>query len=83
MSELMIEVHAYALSCGAASRFALCVRFISCNQLTRRMADHYDVIIIGTGAGGGTLLNKLAPSRGCVTVQAADPRHPARGGGDQ
>jgi choline dehydrogenase-like flavoprotein len=26
------------------------------------MSDHYDVIIIGTGAGGGTLLNKLAPS---------------------
>jgi choline dehydrogenase-like flavoprotein len=26
------------------------------------MADHYDVIIIGTGAGGGTLVNKLAPS---------------------
>ena len=26
------------------------------------MSDHYDVIIIGTGAGGGTLLHKLAPS---------------------
>jgi choline dehydrogenase-like flavoprotein len=26
------------------------------------MADHYDVIIIGTGAGGGTLAHKLAPS---------------------
>ena len=24
--------------------------------------DHYDVIIIGTGAGGGTLAPKLAPS---------------------
>ena len=24
--------------------------------------NHYDVIIIGTGAGGGTLLHKLAPS---------------------
>src|SRR5262249_49699470 len=24
--------------------------------------NHYDVIIIGTGAGGGTLLSKLAPS---------------------
>ncbi len=23
---------------------------------------HYDVIIIGTGAGGGTLANRLAPS---------------------
>ena len=26
------------------------------------MADHYDVIIAGTGAGGGTLANVLAPS---------------------
>lgn len=26
------------------------------------MADHYDVIIIGTGAGGGTLAHQLAPS---------------------
>ena len=27
-----------------------------------RMPEHYDVIIIGTGAGGGTLAHKLAPS---------------------
>src|SRR5262245_17246265 len=26
------------------------------------MAQHYDVIIIGTGAGGGTLAHRLAPS---------------------
>jgi choline dehydrogenase-like flavoprotein len=26
------------------------------------MAEHYDVIIIGTGAGGGTLAYRLAPS---------------------
>ncbi|MBM6595164.1 GMC oxidoreductase [Microvirga pudoricolor] len=26
------------------------------------MSDHYDVIIIGSGAGGGTLARKLAPS---------------------
>jgi choline dehydrogenase-like flavoprotein len=26
------------------------------------MSEHYDVIIIGTGAGGGTLARKLAPS---------------------
>ena len=25
-------------------------------------SNHYDVIIAGTGAGGGTLLHKLAPS---------------------
>ena len=24
--------------------------------------EHYDVIIIGTGAGGGTLAHRLAPS---------------------
>ena len=24
--------------------------------------DHYDLIIIGTGAGGGTLAHRLAPS---------------------
>jgi choline dehydrogenase-like flavoprotein len=26
------------------------------------MSDHYDVIVIGSGAGGGTLVHKLAPS---------------------
>jgi choline dehydrogenase-like flavoprotein len=26
------------------------------------MPEHYDVIIIGTGAGGGTLAHTLAPS---------------------
>ncbi|HKP63793.1 MAG TPA: GMC family oxidoreductase [Polyangiales bacterium] len=26
------------------------------------MSEHYDVIIIGTGAGGGTLLSRLAPT---------------------
>jgi choline dehydrogenase-like flavoprotein len=26
------------------------------------MSEHYDIIIIGTGAGGGTLLHRLAPS---------------------
>jgi len=26
------------------------------------MGDHYDVIIIGSGAGGGTLAHRLAPS---------------------
>ncbi|HTY73608.1 MAG TPA: GMC family oxidoreductase [Actinomycetes bacterium] len=26
------------------------------------MADHYDVIVIGSGAGGGTLVHRLAPS---------------------
>ena len=26
------------------------------------MTEHFDIIIIGTGAGGGTLLRRLAPS---------------------
>ena len=26
------------------------------------MSDHYDVIVIGSGAGGGTLVHHLAPS---------------------
>jgi choline dehydrogenase-like flavoprotein len=26
------------------------------------VAEHYDVIIVGTGAGGGTLAHTLAPS---------------------
>ncbi len=26
------------------------------------MSDHYDVVIIGSGAGGGTLAHRLAPS---------------------
>ena len=26
------------------------------------MSDHYDVIIIGSGAGGGTLAYRLAPT---------------------
>ena len=28
----------------------------------QRLTDHYDVIIIGSGAGGGTLAHRLAPS---------------------
>ena len=26
------------------------------------MAEHFDVIVVGTGAGGGTLAHTLAPS---------------------
>ena len=26
------------------------------------MADSYDVIVIGSGAGGGTLVHRLAPT---------------------
>jgi choline dehydrogenase-like flavoprotein len=37
------------------------------------MSDHYDVIIIGTGAGGGTLLNKLASSGKRILVLERGP----------
>ena len=37
------------------------------------MNDHYDAIIIGTGAGGGTLLNKLAPSGNRILVLERGP----------
>ena len=32
------------------------------NSSTPSENEHYDVIIIGTGAGGGTLAHRLAPS---------------------
>jgi choline dehydrogenase-like flavoprotein len=32
------------------------------------MKNHYDIIIIGTGAGGGTLAYKLAPSRKNILI---------------
>src|SRR3954447_1222205 len=32
------------------------------------MSDHYDVIIVGSGAGGGTLAHRLAPSGKRVLV---------------
>src|SRR5204862_5314175 len=38
-----------------------------------RMSEHYDVIIIGTGAGGGTLLNRLAPSGKRILVLERGP----------
>ena len=44
------------------------------------MADHYDVIIIGTGAGGGTLLHALAPTGKRILVLERGgfvPREPA------
>ena len=44
------------------------------------MPDHYDVIIIGTGAGGGTLLHALAPTGKRILVLERGgfvPREPA------
>jgi choline dehydrogenase-like flavoprotein len=44
------------------------------------MAEHYDVIIIGTGAGGGTLARHLAPSgKRILLLERGDwlPREPA------
>src|SRR5262249_45914752 len=49
------------------------VRREPASRPTPRMADHYDVIIIGTGAGGGTLLNKLAPSGRRILVLERGP----------
>jgi choline dehydrogenase-like flavoprotein len=43
------------------------------------MTDHYDVIIIGTGAGGGTLARHLAPSgKRVLLLERGDwlPREP-------
>jgi choline dehydrogenase-like flavoprotein len=37
------------------------------------MADHFDVIIIGSGAGGGTLLHRLAPSGKRILVLERGP----------
>ena len=42
-------------------------------------ASHYDVIIIGSGAGGGTLFHKLAPSgKKILLLERGDyvPREP-------
>ena len=44
------------------------------------MADDYDVIIVGTGAGGGTLARHLAPSgKRILLLERGDwlPREPA------
>src|SRR6185436_12823465 len=38
-----------------------------------RMSEHFDVIIIGTGAGGGTLLHRLAPSGKRILVLERGP----------
>ena len=37
------------------------------------MNEHFDVIIIGTGAGGGSLLNRLAPSGKKILVLERGP----------
>ncbi len=44
------------------------------------MSEHYDVIVIGTGAGGGTLARHLAPSgKRILLLERGDwlPREPA------
>jgi len=37
------------------------------------MKEHFDVITIGSGAGGGTLLNRLAPSGKRILVLERGP----------
>src|SRR6266702_5717812 len=49
------------------------VRFPPRHRPTPVMNEHFDVIIIGTGAGGGTLLNKLAPSGKRILVLERGP----------
>ena len=44
------------------------------------MNNHYDIIIIGTGAGGGTMARRLAPSgKRILLLERGDwlPREPA------
>ena len=44
------------------------------------MTEHYDVVIIGSGAGGGTLAHRLAPSgKKVLILERGDwlPREPA------
>ena len=44
------------------------------------MSEHYDVIVIGTGAGGGTLARHLAPSgKRILLLERGDwlPREPS------
>jgi choline dehydrogenase-like flavoprotein len=44
------------------------------------MTEHYDVIVIGSGAGGGTLVRKLAPSgKSILLLERGDwlPREPS------
>jgi choline dehydrogenase-like flavoprotein len=37
------------------------------------MAEHYDVVIVGTGAGGGTLAHTPAPSgKGILLLERGD-----------
>ena len=50
------------------------------------MTEHYDVVIIGSGAGGGTLAHRLAPSgKKVLILERGDwlPREPAELGRDR
>src|SRR6266566_2175431 len=49
------------------------VRFPLRPRPTPVMSEHYDVTIIGTGAGGGTLLNRLASSGKRILVLERGP----------
>jgi choline dehydrogenase-like flavoprotein len=49
------------------------VRFPSASRPTPVMNEHFDVIIIGTGAGGGTLLHRLAASGKRILILERGP----------
>ena len=49
------------------------VRFPLLGRPTPVMNDHFDVIIIGTGAGGGTLLHRLVASGKRILVLERGP----------
>lgn len=42
--------------------------------------DRYDIIILGTGAGGGTMLHELAGTGRCILVIETRPVSTARKG---
>src|SRR4029453_4429507 len=51
-----------ALAAGSLGRLIGTLRFTELGEDSMAVVQHFDVIVIGTGAGGGTLAYRLAPS---------------------